>query len=64
MDLNMVIEIIKGVGFPIAMCIALFYYMVKQNDKHETETQELRNTVQANTQVLTELCTLIKTLVK
>ena len=64
MDVKTISELVAGVGFPIAMCVALFYYMVKQNDKHEAETKELRNTVQANTQVLTELCTLIKTLVK
>ena len=41
-----------------------FYFMMKQEDKHKDETDKLSATVEANTKVLTELCTLIKTLVK
>lgn len=55
---------VSNLGFPIAVCIALFYYMNKQNERHSHETDKLSETVQANTKVLTELCTLIKTLVK
>ena len=55
---------VSNLVFPIAVCIALFYYMNKQNERHSNETDKLSETVQANTKVLTELCTLIKTLVK
>ena len=64
MDANGLISLISNVGFPVAVCVALFYYMEKQNEHHENETDKLTETVQSNTKVLTELCTLIKTLIK
>ena len=64
MDANGIISLISNVGFPVAVCIALFLYMEKQNERHENETDKLNETVQSNTKVLTELCTLIKTLIK
>lgn len=64
MDANGIISLISNVGFPVAVCIALFYYMEKQNERHQNETDKLNETVQSNTKVLTELCTLIKTLIK
>ena len=64
MDANGIVSIISNVGFPAAVCIALFFYMEKQNERHQNETDRLNETVQSNTKVLTELCTLIKTLIK
>ena len=64
MDANGIISLISNVGFPVAVCVALFYYMEKQNERHQSETDKLNETVQSNTKVLTELCTLIKTLIK
>lgn len=64
MDANGLISLISNVGFPVVVCVALFYYMEKQNERHENETDKLNETVQSNTKVLTELCTLIRTLIK
>lgn len=64
MDIDSVSQLISNVGFPVAVCIALFFYMEKQNERHQQETDKLNETVQSNTKVLTELCTLIKTLIK
>lgn len=64
MDIDSVTQLISNVGFPVAVCIALFFYMEKQNERHQHETDKLNETVQSNTKVLTELCTLIKTLIK
>lgn len=64
MDLQGVTSFITSVGFPIAMCAALFYYMIKQNEKHENELNGLKDTLNENTKVLTELTTLIRTLTK
>ena len=63
MDVNGIVSLISNVGFPVAVCFALFYYMEKQNERHQNETDKLTSTVQSNTKVLTELCTLIKTLI-
>lgn len=64
MEVNEIVSLISNVGFPVSVCIALFFYMEKQNERHQNETDKLNETVQSNTKVLTELCTLIKTLVK
>lgn len=64
MEIDSVIQLISNVGFPVAVCIALFFYMERQNERHQQETDKLNETVQSNTKVLTELCTLIKTLIK
>lgn len=64
MDIDSVSQLVSNVGFPVAVCIALFFYMEKQNERHQQETDKLNETVQSNTKVLTELCTLIKTLIK
>ena len=53
MDITEVTQIISNVGFPIGMCLLVFYYMAK-------ETEHLRNTLEENTKVLSELTTLIK----
>lgn len=63
-DLTGIVQIISTVGFPIVMCLILMKYMTEQNAKHESEVSHLTDTIDANTKVLTELCTLIKTLVK
>lgn len=64
MDANGIVSLISNVGFPVVVCIALFFYMEKQDERHLNETDKLNATVQSNTKVLTELCTLIKTLIK
>lgn len=64
MDVNAIVSLISNVGFPVAVCVALFFYMEKQNERHQNETDRLGETIESNTKVLTELCTLIKTLVK
>ena len=62
MDITQVTQMISNVGFPIAMCLIVFYYMTKHDDMHKAETDNLRTTLEDNTKVLSELCTLIKIL--
>lgn len=62
MDANTIIQIISSLGFPIVMCGALFWYMVKQREAHQEETEHLKDTIAENTKVLAELTTLIKVL--
>lgn len=63
-DISGIVQIISTVGFPIVMCLILMKFMTTSNEKHESEVNHLTDTIDANTKVLTELCTLIKTLVK
>ena len=62
MDTNSIIQIVSTLGFPIVMCGALFWYMVKQRDAHREETEHLKDTLNENTKVLAELTILIKLL--
>lgn len=55
MDGVSIIDFIQQLGFPIAMCCALFWYMYKQNEAHREETEELRKTIEANTMILTRI---------
>lgn len=64
MDTNDLINIISTCGFPCAMCVLLLYYMQKNDTKHDAEIKHLTETLNANTQILSELSTLIKTLIK
>lgn len=62
MDITQLTQMISNVGFPIAMCLIVFYYMTKHDEQHKEETDNLRKTLEDNTKVLSELSNLIKTL--
>ena len=64
MTVDNIVQLVSGVGFPVAMCVALFWYNIKQEDRHREEIKSLDDTIANNTKVLTELTTLIKTLIK
>lgn len=54
------LTIIGNYAFPIAACIALFWKLDKDESRHKEEIDNLRNSYDKNTQVLTELATLIR----
>lgn len=62
MDTNNIIQIVSSLGFPIVMCGALFWYMVKQCEVHKEEIDHLKETINENTKASAELATLIKIL--
>lgn len=64
MELGAIIELIGSIGFPIVMCLILLQYMERQNEKHDKEIHDLTDTINNNTKILTELTTLIKTMIK
>lgn len=45
MDTNSIISLVGTLGFPIVMCGALFWYMIKQNEQHSTESREMRDAI-------------------
>lgn len=55
MDTNALIQIISNLGFPIAMCGALFWYINKQTELHKEEMHELKQSIDNNTLVITKL---------
>lgn len=64
MTANDIINLISTVGFPIVMCGVLLYYIMQVNKKNDDTIKGLSDTINQNSKVLTELTTLIKTLVK
>lgn len=62
-----VISVISQLGFPIACCVAMGWYVKYTEDKHREERSEimgqhkksedeLRNAVENNTQVMIRIC--------
>lgn len=60
MDVNIIMQAISTVGFPICACGALFWMINKQDESHKEEINSLRAVLEANTQALTELKDMIK----
>ena len=55
MDMTTIIQLISSVGFPIAMCIYAIYTLNRQTETHKAEIDELRTTIENNTQAITAL---------
>ena len=50
-----IINAITTVGFPIVMCLILFWYVNKQNESHKGEIESLRSVIDNNTNSITKL---------
>ena len=55
MDISSVTQLISGVGFPIAMCLLLFYRMGKSDETHKEEMDKMRESFDANTAAIQAL---------
>lgn len=67
------IQIVSNVGFPIAMCIFMWFYikflnertermLTQISEKHNTEISGLRETIEENTAMTKQLCELVNLL--
>lgn len=54
--MNDIVQIITTVGFPIAMCLLMAWYIKYAEDKHKAEIDQLRTVIEQNTVALTKLC--------
>lgn len=54
--INDVTTLISTLGFPIAMCLIMCYYINKINDAHKVETDKFAEALNNNTVVLQKLC--------
>lgn len=54
--LNDMATIVSTLGFPIAMCLILCYYVNKINESHKAESKDFADALNANTVVLQKLC--------
>lgn len=57
-----IVTAISTVGFPIVCTLLLTYLLMKENENHKEEMNQLKDTIAANTIVLKELKQLINDL--
>lgn len=55
MDVQGITTIITTVGFPIAVCLILFWYINKIQEQHKAETDKLAEALNNNTLVMQQL---------
>lgn len=51
-----IVTIITNLGFPIAVCVMLMWYIRELTIKHEAETKEFTQALNKNTLALQKLC--------
>lgn len=56
MDVSALIQIVGSLGFPIAACVAVFWYLMRESENHKEEMNKLSEALQNNTIALTKLC--------
>ena len=55
-----IVQIISTVGFPITMCLLLFWNMKQEQETHKTEVLELNDVISRNNEILASLKQLIE----
>lgn len=55
MDVNSLIQLVGSLGFPIVMCGALFWRMVKSDEQHKEEMNKMSEALNNNTSALVKL---------
>lgn len=55
MDVNALISVISTVGFPIAVCLILFLYIYKKQEKSDDTISKLTEVIQNNTYTIQRL---------
>lgn len=55
MESEAIIQLIGSLGFPVAMCILIFWYLMKETEAHKEEVNMLRDVIAKNTEALIEL---------
>ena len=55
MDVNGIVQVIQSVGFPIAMCLTLAWYVKYQQDENKKTLEKLTTVLNNNTVALTKI---------
>ena len=55
MDVQVLTSLIGSLGFPIACCIALFWYITKTAKQHKEEMDKMSEAINNNTNVMNQL---------
>lgn len=54
--MNEIAQLISTVGFPIVMCLILFWYMTKQEERHESESNSMKDAINELRIAIVKLC--------
>lgn len=57
--MQMILQSITTVGFPIVMCLCLAWYCMKLNESHKAETDKFTTALNENTLILQKLCDIL-----
>lgn len=55
MDYNAIMQAVSTLGFPIVMCGALYWKLIKSDQQHKEETDKLSEALNNNTAVMQRL---------
>ena len=55
MDASAIASLVGSLGFPIACCIALFWYLTKMQKQHKEEMDKMSEAINNNTAVMNQL---------
>lgn len=58
--LNDILTAVSTVGFPIAFCLLLFWYLREETQNHKTEMDDLKTVISENNTILASLKQLIE----
>ena len=56
MEIDVLLQAIATLGFPIVMCVALLYEIKDMTAKHQEESKLFSDSMNKNTLVLQKLC--------
>lgn len=59
-ELNVIVNAIATVGFPIVMCGIMFWFLQKEQESHKSEMLELKGVIAQNNEVLIGLKQLLE----
>lgn len=55
MDVNAITSLITTIGFPIAMCVMMAWFIKYQMDEYSKQVDSFNKSLDANTQIITKL---------
>ena len=59
-NIDIIVSAISTVGFPIAMCVIMFWFLNREQQTHKEEMNDLKDVIAKNNEVLASLKQLIE----
>ena len=60
MEASIIVELINSVGFPIGMCVALFWFSQNTLKRQQELLDQFKDTIRDNTEALRQLIEKVK----